>query len=800
MKLDIDDVSVALSDFQAPVVRAQLSTPSPAAQLHLQTMPHYFSVDIDISSLKVEVLNSVLRCWEPLLEPFAASVQVERRPDGEDGAGHAQQVVLTGKGPLLVNITPNMVKQTGFLLQLLSEAGSCQDQRGHRARVCWASGARYRAVNICEFPIELEVPGVQQTLTVPPTGSLWEPLDDWVLQSFATALRIRVPGGSFSRLLLLERADSLSLVMEMQVDGFISCLVDGAIEEHTALELSLEDAESVDFFEEDFLDVEWNEERSAVEEPVQLQVKTSAGRSSGITPKPNALLKYMCQLLDGALSGQARIFEQAAAPVDYLAAPNQPPRYACYAQIQPLCPKLSPTAPSASGVPGPPKTRFKHPQRAFLAQASTFPLKLQVPRPPSMPQAKRPPRRHFAVLTTNGDAGNAAVKAYKKCFGTGPRPFHLSQRNPEDKAAKRKEKLFSQAKAVLKVDPEAVKRRLDEVTNQQKLDVHHEVLKETQDEVEDHFEFITNLQALNQALRERDHKRERAQDSVMNMFATKCLSTVHAWLLSQFAFRLIERVLLSIDESLDSNQNGLYLLCYSIYAVFLAISVPPIQKWLSRVDNFDKYTRRHALVDLQVKALPMIMAWAFKDVVQYFLKYTDPDNSVVWNELAVTAGLVLVVAFLQHLPPVSRAGAELATATPNNSIINRYLTLPSTMFLGTGYAFNQLATYVVDVLSKLADDNNSDASTGQNAATIFKVLEKHKSRMACVGHADWCSWQVMFQVTYFGAMAFAVIRHLVCTISELLEVASVGQPAVRYIARKGIQSGSSRQTIPAPLS
>ena len=85
-------------------------------------------------------------------------------------------------------------------------------------------------------------PGVQQTLTVPSTGSLWEPLDDWVratvpfsgagndtipdrevLQSFATAIRIRVPGGtqqasiwtscrnalpisgSFSRLLLLER-------------------------------------------------------------------------------------------------------------------------------------------------------------------------------------------------------------------------------------------------------------------------------------------------------------------------------------------------------------------------------------------------------------------------------------------------------------------------------------------------------------------------------------------------------------------------------------------------------------------
>ena len=38
----------------------------------------------------------------------------------------------------------------------------------------------------------------------------------------------------------------------------------------------------------------------------------------------------------------------------------------------------------------------------------------------------------------------------------------------------------------------------------------------------------------------------------------------------------------------------------------------------------------------------MTGAWfvcLLKDVVQYFLNYTDPDNNVVWNELAVTAGL-----------------------------------------------------------------------------------------------------------------------------------------------------------------
>jgi len=204
----------------------------------------------------------------------------------------------------------------------------------------------------------------------------------------------------------------------MEVDSFISCLVDGAIEEHTAFELSLEaeEAESIEFFEEDFLDIEWNEERSAVEEPVQLQLKTSAERSSGTTPKPNALLKYMCQLLDGALNGQARIFEQAAAPLDYLAASKQPmpTRYAVYSPKDQILqsaglPLESPKPPLAASGGGF-GLRFKHPQRALLAsqgQASTFPL-MQVPHPPSMPQTKRPPRRHFAVLTKNGDAANAA--------------------------------------------------------------------------------------------------------------------------------------------------------------------------------------------------------------------------------------------------------------------------------------------------------------------------------------------------------------------------------------------------------
>ncbi|CAE7330483.1 Vps13 [Symbiodinium natans] len=224
LKLDIEDISVALCDFQAPVMRAHINTPSPSARLHLQTMPHFFSLDVDIDSLKVDVFTSALRCWEPFLEPFAASLQVVRTPEGEDG--NAQQVVVAGQGPLLVNITPNIVQRTAFLLQLLSEASRCQTKRGHRGnrgRACWASGARYRVVNICEYPLELEVPGVQHTVTVPPTGSLWEPLDDWVLQNFATALRVRVPGGSYSELLFLERVGDVVIpngeaVAEMHVE------------------------------------------------------------------------------------------------------------------------------------------------------------------------------------------------------------------------------------------------------------------------------------------------------------------------------------------------------------------------------------------------------------------------------------------------------------------------------------------------------------------------------------------------------------------------------------------------------
>lgn len=64
------------------------------------------------------------------------------------------------------------------------------------------------------------------------------------------------------------------------------------------------------------------------------------------------------------------------------------------------------------------------------------------------------------------------------------------------------------------------------------VQVHHEALEQTQDEVEDQLVFITSLQVLNKAMRHRDLKKLRAQEGVMQMFSTKCLSTIFAWLLS----------------------------------------------------------------------------------------------------------------------------------------------------------------------------------------------------------------------------------------------------------------------------
>ncbi|CAJ1351761.1 unnamed protein product, partial [Effrenium voratum] len=181
----------------ATVVRSHASFVSPALQLLLQSSPAMLSVDAEIGCLEVEILNSDMNSWEPCLEPFAAAVQVTSSPDGSSGLG------------CLVVQVAKFAREGQPAGRLVSETIAGSDMVAWVVRSCWASGARYRVVNICEFPLELEFHG-SSMLTVQPTGSLWEPLDDWVLPS-GPSIRLRLPQGEFSQPLLLESTGFVSI-------------------------------------------------------------------------------------------------------------------------------------------------------------------------------------------------------------------------------------------------------------------------------------------------------------------------------------------------------------------------------------------------------------------------------------------------------------------------------------------------------------------------------------------------------------------------------------------------------------
>ncbi|CAE8689034.1 unnamed protein product, partial [Polarella glacialis] len=174
------------------------------------------------------------------------------RTAGDDGS-FATHIVVSGREPLLVSLTPSALRLTARILPLFLESlsvgsegsatdygndsysnhgnsnsinsnnnsnSSNNDNHIHRQRqqLCGRApvvgapggqgrGMRFRVVNICEFPVDLELEGGSSASSarIGPTGSLWEPLDEWVFPHFASALRARLPGGTLSEPLLLER-------------------------------------------------------------------------------------------------------------------------------------------------------------------------------------------------------------------------------------------------------------------------------------------------------------------------------------------------------------------------------------------------------------------------------------------------------------------------------------------------------------------------------------------------------------------------------------------------------------------
>lgn len=215
LKLGVAALDVTLADSAVPTVRVHVEMPQPGLLVYAQAVPKALSVDCARASLECEVLNTRSGAWEPLVEHFSLSLQASRtRESGEEH--HITHVVLSGQEPMLVNITPTTVQRVSWIvpqfIAVFAGAESQSPDAAHETLVgssVGASGMKYRVVNLCGHDLELDFKCRHRDdlrMIVKPTGSLWEPLDEWIVPHFATAVAVRVPGGQASEALLLERS------------------------------------------------------------------------------------------------------------------------------------------------------------------------------------------------------------------------------------------------------------------------------------------------------------------------------------------------------------------------------------------------------------------------------------------------------------------------------------------------------------------------------------------------------------------------------------------------------------------
>ena len=89
-----------------------------------------------------QCLNPMSGLWEPILERFRLSLEVERKAVENDRDTH---VVLNGREPVLLNVTPSVIKRLRYItpqfLESLTSANLVGDDHGHSAE-------KYRVLNL----------------------------------------------------------------------------------------------------------------------------------------------------------------------------------------------------------------------------------------------------------------------------------------------------------------------------------------------------------------------------------------------------------------------------------------------------------------------------------------------------------------------------------------------------------------------------------------------------------------------------------------------------------------------------
>jgi len=214
--MQFDALDITLADSIIPVMRFRFELAPPGLVMYRQSIPNLLTMNVIDGNLEVEMLNPRNGVWEPLAERFSACMEMERKAvSDEDKSTH---VVLSGKTPLLVNLTPTAVQRASWIIPEFIESLSFEPREFFSTPSMDKQAediVKYKVVNLCDDALELLFKSKHRSnlrTVINPTGDDWKSIDEWVLPYFTTSLMVQFPGSNRpSQSLHLERLGTVRI-------------------------------------------------------------------------------------------------------------------------------------------------------------------------------------------------------------------------------------------------------------------------------------------------------------------------------------------------------------------------------------------------------------------------------------------------------------------------------------------------------------------------------------------------------------------------------------------------------------
>jgi len=223
----------------------------------------------------------------------------------------------------------------------------------------------------------------------------------------------------------------------------------------------------------------------------------------------------------------------------------------------------------------------------------------------------------------------------------------------------------------------------------------HRLIKELKVDIET----LKNLET-QKAIRK--HSETEQNDATMKSFVEKCFATIVAWFTSQACFTALLKVFTFVDSVKEQR-----VAARASYALIISFVAPTIS-WLLR--GLGPCKGKNACEDfkddflkLAKASMGMMLAWGWKDLIAGLL---DLTGLKFWDEFIISIVFTLIVALAEMIPAVSRAKKAVHDEGEGDTLVARLLIVPTQLGLAIGYAWNQVAVFVVDQIQSQMDSAN----------------------------------------------------------------------------------------------